>query len=156
MARHQITFQSVAAVAATTNFGNIVAAAAANYKLRRLNLSCFTSTAVVPTNQQMVLAIFRATARGTQTTTVAPLANDPRSVAPQSPGVDTVWSVQPTLAANPMIRIALNTQATLDTAYEFNDEYICDQGTANGLTFQNQTAALPSGHAWNVAAEIEE
>lgn len=156
MARHQITIQSAAAIAAAANFANITAAAAANFKLRRALLGSGTTTAVVPTNQQLTIGIFRATARGTQTATVAALANDPRSVAPQSAGADTTWSVQPTLAANSIIRIPLNTQATLDTAWEFNDELICDQGTANGLCFQNLTNAVPAGHVITLNAEIEE
>ena len=156
MARHNITFQSAAAIAANTNFGNVPAAASANYRIRRITLGVATTTAVVPTNQQGLISLFRATARGTQTTTVAPLANDGRSVAPQSPGVDTVWSVQPTLAANPFYRLPFNTQASADMAWEFNDELWCDQGNANGICFQNSTIALPSGHLWTVTLEIEE
>ena len=156
MARHTITVESAAALAAGANVANITAAAAANFKLRRCKVGIRTNTAVVPTNQQITLAIFRATARGTQTTTVAPLAMDPRSVAPQSAGADTVWSVQPTLAANPMERLTINTQASADFPWEFVEELICDQGTSNGLCMQNIGNAIPSGHLVVVTFEIEE
>lgn len=52
MARHLITVESAAALAADTNFANIVAAAASDYELRRVILGV-RAGAEVPTSRQI-------------------------------------------------------------------------------------------------------
>jgi hypothetical protein len=49
-----------------------------------------------------------------------------------------------------------NTQSTLDLPYEFLEELICDQGTANGIAFVNIGNALPAAHLFTLALEWEE
>jgi hypothetical protein len=44
----------------------------------------------------------------------------------------------------------------LDLPYEFLEELICDQGTANGIAFVNIGNALPAAHLFTLALEWEE
>lgn len=155
MARFTQTVESAAALAANTVFANLVAGASANYKLRRVILGC-RAGAAVPTSQQLQVAVFRATARGTASTTATGLALDPRSAASALTGLDTVWSVAPTLAAAPLQRFTFNSQSGMDVPAELLEEWICDQGTANGLAFQNVANALPASHILTLTAEWEE
>jgi hypothetical protein len=149
------TVESAAALASGANIANLVAGASANYKLRRLILGC-RAGAAVPTSQQLSVAVFRATARGTATTTVTGLALDPRSAASGITGLDTAWSVQPTLAAAPLARLTFNSQSGMDVPAELLEEWICDQGTANGLCLQNIANALPASHLYTATFEWEE
>ncbi len=155
MARFSQTVLSAAAIAADTTFANLVAGAAANYKLRRVILGC-RAGAAVPTSQQVSVSVIRATARGTQTATSTGLALDPRSGASVATGVDTAWTVNPTLAASPLARLTFNTQSGMDVPAELLEEWICDQGTANGIAFRNDTNALPASHLYTLTAEWEE
>jgi hypothetical protein len=155
MARFTQTVESAAAIAADTVFASLVAGAAANYKLRRAILGC-RAGAAVPTSQQLQVEVFRATARGTVTTTKAGLALDPRSAASAITGLDVVWSVVPTLAADPLHRLTFNSQSGMDVPAELLEEWICDQGTANGLAFRNADNALPASHLYTLTVEWEE
>jgi hypothetical protein len=144
MARFKESVESASALAAATTFANLVAGAAANAKIRRLTAGFRTSGAI--TSQQITIAAFRATARGTATTTVTPLAEDPRSAATAITGLDTVWSTAPTLAANAIMKWSINTQSGSDLPLELPDEMTIDQGTANGMGFQIIGNALPTGY----------
>ena len=155
MARYGITVESVTALGAGTTFANLVPGASNNLKLRRVKLGCRAGTGA-PTSQQITVGIFRATARGTASTTTTGLALDPRSAASVSTGVDSAWSVNPTLAANPFDKISINDQSAADVPYELLEEVICDQGTANGIAFQNIGNALPTGHLLTLSLEWEE
>jgi hypothetical protein len=155
MARFTQTVVSAAALGANTTFANAVAGASNNFKVRRAILGCIAG-ASVPTSQQVSVGVFRATARGTQTASTAFAALDPRSAASASTGLDTAWSTPPSLAANPLVRLSFNTQSGMDVPAELIEEWICDQGTANGIAFQNLTNALPSGHSLTLTLEVEE
>lgn len=155
MARYKATVESAAALAADTAFANLVAGAAANFKLRRVILGCRAGTGV-PTSMQVEVEAVRATARGTATTTVTGQAMDPRSAASVITGLDTAWSVAPTLAATDMDRWTFNTQSGMDLPHEFLEEFICDQGTANGIAFRNKANALPASHLLTLTVEWEE
>lgn len=155
MARFTQTVVSASALGANTTFANAVAGSANNFKARRVILGCIAG-ASVPTSQQVTVGVFRATARGTATTTTAFAALDPRSAASVSTGLDTVWSTPPTLATNPLARLSFNTQSGMDIPAEQLEEWICDQGTANGIAFENLTNALPSGHSLTLTFEGEE
>ena len=155
MARYSQTVESATALVAGVTFANLVAGSANNFKLRRVKLGCRAGTGA-PTSQQVTVGIFRATARGTASSTSAGLALDPRSAASVSTGLDTAWSVNPTLAAAPIDKISINDQSAADVPYELLEEMICDQGTANGLAFQNIGKALPTGHLLTLSVEWEE
>lgn len=155
MARFKQTVESAAALAADTVFANLVAGAAANFKLRRVILGC-RAGAAVPTSQQIEVEAVRATARGTATATGTGLAMDPRSAASVITGLDTTWSVVPTLAASDLDRWTFNSQSGMDLPMELLEEMICDQGTANGIAFRNKANALPAGHILTLTVEWEE
>jgi hypothetical protein len=155
VARYTQTVESAAALASDTVFGSLVAGASANFKLRRVILGCIAG-ASVPTSQQLEVEVFRATARGTATTTVTGLALDPRSAASVATGLDTVWSTPPTLAAAPLARLTFNSQSGMDVPAELLEEWICDQGTANGLSFRNHSNAIPASHKITLTVEWEE
>src|ERR1700739_2982139 len=109
MARYNAFVTSAAALAADTTFGALVPAAAVAGRLRRVTLGVATSTAVVPTSQQVTVGLNRGSARGTATTTVAGQALDPRAAASGMTGFDTVWSAAPTLGAADFFRASFNT-----------------------------------------------
>jgi len=155
MARHKISVESAAALAATTNFASLVAASGVGFKLRRITLGV-RAGASVPTSQQLTVAVYRATARGTATTTTAGLPMDPNSATSGITGVDSAWSVQPTLAANPIIKLSFNSQSGVDYPIEGLEELVVAAGTANGLCFQNIGNALPASHLYTLDLEWEE
>jgi hypothetical protein len=143
-------------------FAAVVAGASANFKLRRVMLGV-RAGASVPTSQQFTVAAYRQTVRiaGTGFSTVAGLNMDPRGAATAVTGVDITTTTAagttgPTLGANPLARWTLNTQSTLDVPYEFLEELICDQGTANGIAFVNIGNTLPASHLITLDAEWEE
>jgi hypothetical protein len=166
VARFLTTVESVAALPATAPsgasanalFGNLVAGANAGYKLRRITLGV-RAGASVPTSQQLTVAIVRATARGTATTTNAPKAMDPNSLQTSSIiGMDAAWSTVPTATwtAPYFWEESFNSQSGLDLPYELIEELICPVGTANGLAFLNVGNALPTGHIYTLTCESDE
>src|SRR5579863_1139972 len=114
MARFSAVAESSAALASATAFANVVAAAAVGFKIRRIQLGVRTSTAVVPTSQQVTVGVNRATARGTASTTVAGIKLDPNSTASNITGVDTAWSIAPSLSAADMYHPTFNSQSGAD------------------------------------------
>jgi hypothetical protein len=143
-------------------FAAIVAGASQNFKLRRLKIGV-RAGASVPTSQQMTVAIYRQTVRaaGTGFSTVVDQNLDPRGAASQITGVDvttaaTAGTTGPTIGANPLAKFSFNTQAGLDLPWELLEEFICDQGTANGLAFVNIGNALPASHLFTLDIEDEQ
>lgn len=170
MSRYVAAVESQAAqlagVPVTTTFNGYFAAAVAgascNFKLRRCIIGV-RAGASVPTSQQMTVAIYRQTVRvaGTGFSTVAGLNLDPRGPATAATGVDittaaTAGTTGPTIGANPLFRVSFNTQSALDIPAELMEEWICDQGTANGLAFVNIGNALPASHLFTLSLEWEE
>lgn len=151
---------------ATTTFNGyfaaLVAGASANYKLRRVMLGV-RAGAGVPTSQQYTVAIHRQSVRvvGTGFSTVTGLALDPRSAATAITGIDittaaTAGTTGPTIGATALHKLSLNTQSMADIPAELLEEWICDQGTANGIAFVNIGSALPASHLFTLSLEWEE
>lgn len=143
-------------------FAAIVAGSAANFKLRRVILGV-RAGATVPTSQQYTVAIYRQTVRvvGTGFSTVTMQNMDPRGAASAITGIDvttatTAGTTGPTIGANPLTKLTLNTQSAADVPFELLEEFICDQGTANGLAFVNIGNALPAAHLFTLDIEEEE
>ena len=155
MARYKTAVESAAAVGAGVTFANVPAGTTGGYKLRRVILGV-RAGAGVPTSQQLTVGIRRATARGTATTTVAHERMDPGSVPAVSPGIDTVWSVNPTLAAATLLAASFNSQSGVDLPIEAMEELLAAAGNANGLALVNVGNALPASHLYTVTLEIEE
>ena len=170
MARYAAAVESQAAQPAGTPSGTtfngyfaaLVAGASVNFKLRRVMLGV-RAGASVPTSQQMTVVAYRQTVRasGTGLSTVTGLALDPRSAASQVSGIDvttgsTAGTTGPTIGANPLYRWSFNTQTGLDIPFEFLEEFIGDQGAANGIAFVNIGNALPASHLFTLSLEWEE
>lgn len=143
-------------------FFSIRGGAAANFKLRRLILGV-RAGASVPTSQQMTLQVQRQTVAvvGTGITLATAGGNlDPRGAASAIAGFDittgpTAGTTGPTLTTV-LHKFSFNTQSAMDIPAEFLEEWICDQGTANGLALVNIGNALPAAHLFTVSAEWEE
>lgn len=112
--------------------------------------------AATPVSQGVTIRLQRNTARGTASTTVAPLPMDPNSVPAISPGVDTAWSVNPTLAANYFTEYSFNTQAMVDIPHEFMEELTLGAGLGVGMSFLNVSNAFPASHTLTCEIEAEE
>ncbi len=157
MARYNAAVLSAAALGIDAAAATIVPGAAVRFKLRRLTLGvAVTSGSIV--SQQVVVGINRGTARGTQTTNVAGSKMDPTSAASGITGVDSAWSVQPTLGATAtdVFKVAFNTQSGADLPWEQLEEFFSDVGTANVIGIVNRVTALPANHQLSVAVEWEE
>lgn len=170
MSRFSATAESQAAQAAgapaTTTFNGyffgIRGGASANFKLRRLIIGVRAGGSV-PTSQQVTLQLQRQTvaAVGTGITLAsAGGALDPRGAASAIAGFDittalTAGTTGPTLTTI-INKYTFNTQSAMDLPFEFLEEVICDQGTANGLALVNIGNPLPAAHLFTVTAEWEE
>jgi hypothetical protein len=155
VARYSAFVKSASALAVDTAFASLVPAAAVACRLRRVTLGVVAGAAT-PTSQQLTLAINRGTARGTASTTVSGQRLDPRTAASGITGMDTAWSVVPTLAAADQFRVSFNSQSGVDLPWEALEEYFSDVGTANPLVFVNRDNALPTSHAYTLSLEWEE
>jgi hypothetical protein len=170
MSRFSATVESQAALPAgvpsglTFNgyFAALVAGASANFKLRRAKIGV-RAGASVPTSQQVTIGVYRQTVRvvGTGFSTVTGIALDPRGAASAITGVDVTTAAAagttgPTIGGNAIDKFTFNTQSAWDVPYELLEEFICDQGTANGLAFVNLGNALPASHLYTLALEWEE
>ena len=155
MSRFTATCESTAATGGDVIFANLVAGASANFKLRRIVLGC-RAGAVVPTSQQLQVEMFRATARGFASATEVGERLDPGSHASQISGLDRTWTVVPTLGSVPLARFPFNSQSGMDVPAELLEEYICNQGTANGFAFRNADNVLPANHQLVLTVEWEE
>lgn len=159
------TAQLAGAPATTTfngYFAAIVAGASANFKIRRCILGV-RAGASVPTSQQVSVKIHRQSVRvvGTGFSTVTGLALDPRGAATAITGIDvttaaTAGTTGPTIGATPLFEFSFNTQSAMDIPAELMEEWICDQGTANGIAFVNTGNALPAAHLFTLSLEWEE
>lgn len=169
MGRFVATMESqtaqLAGVNATTTlngyFAAWVAAAAANFKLRRVKLGVRGPAGSV-TSDQHTVAIYRQSVRasGTGIANQAGGNLDPRGQADCTSGLDsttatTAGTSGPTLGTNAMEKLTFNTQTSWDVPWDYIEDFCCDQGTANGLGFVNIGNALPSSHLFTLTATVE-
>lgn len=154
MARHTVVMEFTTPAASALLF-NLVPAASANLKLRKIAVGWRTPGSV--TDQDVSLFFYRTTAKGTSTTTVAAQALDPNSIAPQTAGCDTAWSVNPTVSANKLLERSFNTRGTTEYYFDGIDEVIVGNGTANGLLCKmDANGVAASNHVLTVELELEE
>lgn len=160
------TAQAAGNVSGTTfngYFAAVVAGASANFKLRRTIIGV-RAGASVPTSQQMTVMVVRQTTRaqGTGVANSVGQALDPRGAASAIGGVDSTTAAAagttgPVVSfSNPLARLSFNTQSAMDVPAELLEEWICDQGTANGITFVNIGNPLPASHLFTLTVEWEE
>lgn len=152
-------------VNATTTFNGYyaawVAAAAANFKLRRLKIGVRGPAGSV-TSDQHTVAIYRQTARaaGTGLSNQVGQNIDQRGAADVTSGLDfttaaTAGTNGPTLASTAMEKLTFNTQTSWDVPWDYIEDFIADQGTANGLALVNIGNALPASHLITSTATVE-
>ena len=155
MARYSTAIESAAALGANTTFVNIAAGAAVGFRLRRVILGGRGGTGASMA-QSCSVKIFRSTARGTASTTTAGQALDPTTNTSQITGVDSAWSVNPTLAAVPVAELSFNLAGPEVEAVWEGYELSTAVGAGNGLAFQNVGNALPASHLLTLTVEWEE
>jgi hypothetical protein len=157
----------LAGVNATTTVNGYLgywgASATSGFRLRRAKVGVIAG-ASVPTSQQIDGGVFRQTVAPAGTGLAAAVAGQPfETWTPQTDptaGIiattaTAIGTTGPTLAANPIDVITLNTQSTVDVPWEFTEELICAIGTANGFAFVNLSNALPASHRIRLSLEIE-
>lgn len=139
-------------------------AAAAGFRLRRLKVGVMTTSAVVPTSQQIRLGIYRQTVAPAGTGLAAAVLGQPLETwTPQTDPTTglivttatTIGTTGPTLAANPIDTITFNSQSYVDVPWDYIEEMTCAIGTANGLAFVNLGNTLPAGHFIELTPTIE-
>jgi len=139
------------------------ASAASGFRLRRLTLGIRTTSASVPTSQQYTVEVHRQTVAPAGTGLAAAVLGQALEFwVPTDPTVGmiattatTIGTTGPTLAANSIKTLTLNTQTGWDYPWEFTEEMVCNLGTANGFAFVNIGQTLPAGHFITLDAEIE-
>lgn len=138
--------------------------ATSGFKIRRMLLGCRTTTAVVPTSQQLVVGVYRQTVAPAGTGIAAAVLGQPmETITPQTDPTSGIFAITattigttgPTLAANPIKRFTFNSQNSWDVPFELLEELQCAIGTANGLAFVNLNNTLPTNHIITLDAEIE-
>jgi hypothetical protein len=154
-------------VNSTTTFNGYyaawVAASAANFKLRRLKLGIRGPAGSV-TSDQHTIALYRQTTRaaGTGLSNQVGQNLDQRGGADVTSGLDyataatlTGSPTAPVLAATAMEKLTMNTQTSWDVPWDYIEDFVADQGTANGLALVNIGNALPSSHLITSTMTVE-
>lgn len=143
-------------------FAAVVAGASANFKLRRVKIGVRGPSGSV-TSQQNTVAIYRQSVRaaGTGFSTTTGQNLDQRGGASQITGVDITTAAAagttgPTIGANALEKLTFNTQTSWDVPWDYIEDFVCDQGTANGLAVVNIGNALPASHLFTVTFTWEE
>lgn len=144
-------------------FAAVVAGAAANFKLRRVKIATRGPSGSI-TSQQNTVQIHRQTVRPAGTGLVLGTAGqnlDSRGAVSAITGYDVTsagaaGTTGPTVTATPMEKLTFNTQTSWDVPWDYIEDFVCDQGTANGLAFVNFGNALPANTLFVVTATWEE
>lgn len=143
--------------------GYIGAASACGFRLRRLQIGVMTTSATVPTSQQIQIGVYRQTVAPVGTGIAASVPGQALEVwTPTDPtgGIfaitaTTIGTTGPTLATNALLKPTFNSQTSLDLPYEFIEEIICTTGTANGIAFVNLSNQIPANHFIQLSTEWE-
>lgn len=156
MARYNSQVLSAAALAADTAFAWI-GYVATTCKLRRVTLGVSTTTAVVPTSQQVRVG-FNVTTGAAATATNATTNKLDSGSAANAVSLVSAWSTPPTLGAvgADAFSVAFNSQSGADLPWELLEEWRIGGSTSLGLAFVNRLVALPAGHSLDISVEWEE
>jgi len=156
MARYNSQLLSAAAVAADTAFGyfGYVATVA---RLRRVTLGVSTTTAVVPTSQQVRVGFNVTTGAVVTPTNTTTNKLDPSSAA-NAVSLASTFATPPTLAATAAdaFTVSFNSQSGADLPWELLEEWRIGGSTSLGIAFVNRLVALPAGHQISLSVEWEE
>jgi len=142
-------------------FAAWVAASAANFKLRRLKLGVRGPAGSV-TSDQHTVALYRQSVRASGTGLSNQVAQnlDPRGSVDVTSGLDyttatAAGTTGPTIASTAMEKLTFNTQTSWDVPWDYIEDFIVDQGTANGLAAVNIGNVLPSSHLFTGTFTVE-
>lgn len=172
MARYSVSMESQATQLGGVNAGTTVngyigywgASATCGYRLRRVILGLRTTTAVVPTSQQIQIGIYRQTVAPAGTGLSAAVLGIPHetwtlqtdpTVGVIATTAITIGTTAPTIGANPLHKLDFNSQSGWDVPFELPEDLTCPIGTANGFAFVNLVNTLPTNHIVTLSIEIE-
>lgn len=154
MARFITPVTSAAALAVDTAFAAVVSTNV-RARIRRIIIGTVAGTSSVA-DQQLVVGVNRASARGTATTTLTPGKLDDGTAAAAITGIDTVWSGAPTLAAQDLFRVPFNAKSGVDLPFELLEELWVPAAVATPIVLVNRNNALPASTSYVVSIETEE
>jgi len=150
MARFEVSNSKAGINAANSAMWQLKAAASSRCRIFEIALSVATAPTTAPSWR-----LCRSTALGTSTTTVAAEEQDPGGGAPTAL-LDTVWSVQPTLAAIAMRRYATPITAGSGIVWTWPDHRPFIVPLSTGIVIVNDIAAGASLGLFNCAIVFEE
>lgn len=172
MARYGATIVSQTAQLAGVPSGTTVngymgywgGSATSGFRMRRLQLGVMTTSATVPTSQQIQVGVYRQTVAPSGTGIATAVAG--QAFETHTPQTDptagifaitatTIGTTGPTIATNAILKPTFNSQNTLDVPYELIEEIVSAIGAANGVAFVNLGNTLPANHFIQITAEIE-
>lgn len=156
MARYNAQLLSSAAIAADTAFGYF-GYIATTAKLRRVTLGVSTTTAVVPTSQQVRVG-FNVTTGAASTPTAATTNKLDSGSGSNAVSLVASFGTPPTLGATAAdaYTVSFNTQSGADLPWELLEEWRIGGSTSLGIAFVNRLVALPAGHQISLSVEWEE
>lgn len=154
MARYLTPVTTATALAANGAIASVVSTNV-RFRIRRIILGSVAGTSAV-NDQQVLVGFNRATARGTATTTLTPGRMDDGTAAAGIVGVDSAWSVQPTLAAQDLFVVPFNLKSGVDLPFEMLEELWGPAATATPIVLVNRVNAMPSATSYAVTIEHEE
>jgi hypothetical protein len=156
MARYNAQLLSAAAIAADTAFGYF-GYVTTTAKMRRVTLGVSTTTAVVPTSQQVRVG-FNVTTGAVVTPTNTTANKLDAGSAANAVNLVSSFATPPTLGATAAdaFTVSFNTQSGADLPWELLEEWRIGGSTSLGIAFVNRLVALPAGHQISLSVEWEE
>lgn len=131
---------------ATTPMWNLVGAATRRLKIFEIIAACDAT----PADEAATFALMRTTARGTQSTTVAPNKLDPEAPASIAT-LDDTWSVDPTITTDSeLLQFAMNQRATFRWVARPGSEIIVPATASNGIALVSVVATSPANFVFTV------
>lgn len=149
-ARFGVTANATNSTSSTVPMWNLVGSA--NKRVRIYEI--VSGSDATPADNAAKFQLQRSSARGTQTTNVTPLALDPADPAPQAVGLDTAWSVNPTLTASSFPdQFPQNQRATFRWVAFPNGEILIPATASNGLALMSAVASATANYVWSIQFE---
>jgi hypothetical protein len=133
-------------VSTTVPMFNLVGAATRRLKVYEI----IVASDATPGDEASKFSLMRTTARGTQSTTVAPNALDPEAPASIAT-LDTTWSVDPTITAlSQLLQFAVNQRATFRWVAVPGSEIIVPAVAGAGLALISVVSTSPANFAFSI------
>lgn len=134
-------------VSSTVPMFNLLGAASRPLHIYEIMIACDAA----PDDEAATFALMRTTARGTQSTTVAPnplSTQSPASIAT----LDDTWSVDPTITANSqLLQFAMNQRATIRWVARPGNEIVVPATANAGLALVSVVATSPANFVFSIS-----